>query len=251
MSKPVWQTIQDQLMLEISDGQFGPGAKLPTEAELARRFGVNRHTVRRALGALADVGLVHARRGSGVFVTHRPVPYRLGPMVSFTRNMADTGHEGRREILRLETLPAKAEETEVLEIPTGSPVHVLENVAMIDGVPSAHSRCWLPAERLPSFPKAMRATGSITSALCADGVQSYRRSWTKVSAGKADGAIARHLQMAEGAPILRTISLNRTEDGWPVEYAHTVFCGDRVEFVIGEDDGRIISGTQPGGSATS
>ncbi|MEM1300333.1 MAG: phosphonate metabolism transcriptional regulator PhnF [Pseudomonadota bacterium] len=240
MSQPVWQTIRNQLSAEIADGQFGPGAKLPTEAELARRFGVNRHTVRRALGSLADEGLVHARRGSGVFVTHRPVPYRLGPMVSFTQNMADTGHEGRREILRLETLPAKAEEAEALEIPACSLVHVLENVALIDGVPSTHSRCWLPAERLPNFPEAMRATGSITAALRADGADAYIRAWTRVSAGRADGATARHLQMSEGAPILRTVSLNRTQDGWPVEYAHTVFCGDRVEFVVGEEGEPIL-----------
>ena len=237
MTQPIWQTIPAELTADIADGRFGPGAKLPTEAELATRFGVNRHTVRRALGALASEGLVHARRGSGVYVSHRPVPYRIGPMVSFSQNMADTGHKGRRQILRLETLPATGPEADALELPEGARVHLLDNIALIDGVPSTHSRCFFPAARLPRFADAMRETGSISAALRADDVDSYHRAWTRVSAARADGVVARHLQMAEGAPVLSTVSLNRASAGWPVEYSHTVFCGDRVEFVI-EDGGR-------------
>ena len=50
----LWQGIHDTLAGEIGGGRYAPGAKLPTEAELAQRFGVNRHTVRRALAALAE-----------------------------------------------------------------------------------------------------------------------------------------------------------------------------------------------------
>lgn len=232
-TQPIWQTIRDALTAEITRGSHAPGARLPTEAALAERFGVNRHTVRRALAAMQDSGLVVARRGSGVFVSHRPVPYRLGPNVSFTRNMAETGHDGARRILRLDTLPAAPEEAAQLELPPGAAVHVLENVALIDNVPSAHSRCFFPADRLPGFADAMRAHGSITAALRVDGVDAYTRAWTRVSAGRADGTIARHLQMVEGAPVLHTTALNRSAAGWPVEYANTAFCGDRVELLVG------------------
>lgn len=237
MSQPIWQTIRDDLTAEIAQRHLLPGAKLPTEAELSRRFGVNRHTVRRALANMQDSGLVVARRGSGVFVAHRPVPYRLGHKVSFTRNMADTGHHGARRILRLETLPAAGDEAAMLKLPAGAPVHILENIALIDDVPSTHSRSFLPAGRLPGFADAMRDSGSISAALKADGIDTYHRAWTRVSAARADGATARHLHMAEGAPVLRTVALNRTSEGWPVEYAHTIFCGDRVEFLVEAEGG--------------
>ncbi len=68
----IWTSIAEALTADIGAGRYGPGDKLPTEAELSVRFGVNRHTVRRALAALADDGLVHSRRGSGVFGTHSP-----------------------------------------------------------------------------------------------------------------------------------------------------------------------------------
>ena len=43
-----WRQIADTLRADIAGGTLGPGDQLPTEARLAARFGVNRHTVRRA-----------------------------------------------------------------------------------------------------------------------------------------------------------------------------------------------------------
>ena len=68
---PIWRQIHDTLMDEIEAGTYPAGARLPTEAALARRFQVNRHTVRRAIAVLREAGLVHPRRGAGVFVTGR------------------------------------------------------------------------------------------------------------------------------------------------------------------------------------
>ena len=111
---PIWRSIADSLQSEIAQGLYPPGAKLPTEAELALRFGVNRHTVRHALGVLAETGLVYARRGSGVFVASRPTDYPLGRRVRFTQNIRDSGRTPSRRITRLETRPATAAEAEAL-----------------------------------------------------------------------------------------------------------------------------------------
>ena len=74
---PIWSAIAVTLTSDIRSGHYRQGDKLPTEAALAARCGGNRHTVRHALASLAEAGLVHARRGSGVFVTARPTEYRL------------------------------------------------------------------------------------------------------------------------------------------------------------------------------
>ena len=52
---PLWTAIRDTLLKEIAQGHYAPGARLPTEAHLSERFGVNRHTVRRALAQLAEL----------------------------------------------------------------------------------------------------------------------------------------------------------------------------------------------------
>ncbi|MDT8264240.1 GntR family transcriptional regulator, partial [Roseomonas sp. DSM 102946] len=70
-----WKRIADGLEAEIAAGCFPRGARLPTEAQLATQYGVNRHTVRRALSALAERGLVRATQGSGTFVEAPPLRY--------------------------------------------------------------------------------------------------------------------------------------------------------------------------------
>ena len=67
--------------------------KLPTEAALAARFGVNRHTVRHGLASLSDEGLVHARRGAGVFVAADVTEYPIGRRVRFHQNVKAAGKE--------------------------------------------------------------------------------------------------------------------------------------------------------------
>ena len=68
----LWRRIADELRGDIAGGALPVGARLPGEAMLAQRFGVNRHTVRAALKALERDGLVRARQGSGTFIAATP-----------------------------------------------------------------------------------------------------------------------------------------------------------------------------------
>ena len=236
-AEPLWRQIRGALGSEIG-GRYRPGDRLPSEAQLATRFGVNRHTVRRALAAMQAEGLIHTRRGAGAFVTAAPVDYRLGRRTRFARNLAEAGQTGRRRILRLETLPGTRAETDALRLPAGAPIHVLEAVGLADGVPFTCTHGVFPADRLPGLPDRLRETGSITEALAACGVTDYRRASTRLAAERATGAIARHLALPEGAPVLRAVSLNVDPEGRPVEHARTWFSSDRVEIVVDEESFR-------------
>jgi GntR family transcriptional regulator, phosphonate transport system regulatory protein len=234
---PVWRQIRDTVAAELGQ-RYRAGDRLPTEAQLATRFGVNRHTVRRALADLQAEGLLHARRGAGVFVTGEPVAYRLGRRTRFTQNLAAAGQTGSREILRLETLAGTKAELEALGLPAAARVHVLDSVGLSDGVPFTYASSAFPADRLPDFRRALAETGSITAALAACGVADYRRQRTRLTAERATGAIARHLRLPEGAPVLRTVALNVDAEGRPVEHGRTWFCTDRVELVVDEESFR-------------
>ena len=60
----LWRQVADGIERAIANGRFAAGEKLPGEMEIAEAYRVNRHTVRRALAALAERGLVRAERGS-------------------------------------------------------------------------------------------------------------------------------------------------------------------------------------------
>lgn len=61
-------TVQDAIRAAILANRLQPGDPLPSEAELARQTGVSRSSVREAIKALASLGIVETRRGSGAFV---------------------------------------------------------------------------------------------------------------------------------------------------------------------------------------
>lgn len=229
----LWREIAAALEAEIGRGHFPPGGRLPTEAELSARFGVNRHTVRHALAEMAARGLVHARRGAGVFVTGRAADYPLGRRVRFHQAVTAAGMTPSRKLTRIETRPADAEEAAQLRIGPGAAVHVVEGVSMADGQPIALFRSIFPAEPLPNLPRALEETGSVTAALAACGVADYTRDSTRITAKAAKPVQALALRIREGEPVLRSVAVNIDGAGRPVEYGITWFAGDRVTLTVG------------------
>jgi GntR family phosphonate transport system transcriptional regulator len=231
----VWRTIAEALRKDLAQGSYRPGDRLPTEAALAARFGVNRHTLRRALADLAAAGLVQPRRGLGVFVTARPTDYRLGRRVRFHQNVSDSGATPSRRFSRLETCPAGPAEAEGLGLPAGAPVHLVEGVSLADGVPLAAFRSAFPAARFPGLLGALADSGRITLALAACGLTDYTRRETRLTAKLADPVLALALQIVPGAPVLRSVAVNVDGAGQVVEFGTTWFAGDRVALTVPAD----------------
>ena len=231
---PIWKAIATSLRSDIAEGLYSRGGKLPTEAVLSARFGVNRHTVRQALGALADEGIVHARRGAGVFVTMTPTDYPIGRRVRFHQNLVAAGHTPAKKVLLLETRTAHVSEAEALQIDTGAAVHVYEGLSLIESTPIALFRSVFPAERFPEIFTYLRADPSVTAGLAQSGVTDYTRVATRINAKLATATQALHLRIAEHAPLLRTISVNADPDGCPIEVGRTWFAADKVTLTLSD-----------------
>ena len=233
MPRPaLWKSIADTLLAEIGAGHYRPGDRLPTEAQLAARFGVNRHTVRHAVASLTETGLLHARRGAGVFVASEPQTYPIGRRVRFHQNVAASGRTPSRQILHLETRACDAREAEALALPPGTQVHVMEGLSLADGVTLAVFRSVFPAAPLPGLLAELERNGSVTAALAACGVPDYTRASTRLTAVAARATLALQLRLSEGAPILRSVAINHDPGGKPIEYGTTWFAGDRVELTV-------------------
>lgn len=232
---PLWKSIASALSGDIAGGVYRPGDKLPTEMALAARFGVNRHTVRQALAALATAGTTFARQGAGVFVTTVPADYPLGRRVRFHQNVAASGRTPSRQILRSETRVATPRESAALALPDSGLVHLVEGLSLADSVPVAMFRSVFPAGRFPDLPNSLARLNSVTAALQEAGVDDYIRVSTRLTARVADALLARHLQIVEGAPVLRSVAVNVDAKGTPVEFGTTWFAGDRVTLTVAPD----------------
>ncbi len=227
-----WRQIVDGIEADIAGERLSPGDRLPSEAQLAARFGVNRHTVRRALGVLASRGLVRASQGRGTFVEARPIAYPVGPHMRFSENVSRAGREASSELIAARETQADSWAAARLGISVGAPVLVIETRRRADGTPIAIGRAVLPLPRFAGFERHYEATGSITRALAACGVGDYRRLSTKVTARATGPEEAALLELAPGRVVLVTDAVNVDGDGKPVQALWSLFPADRVELVI-------------------
>jgi GntR family phosphonate transport system transcriptional regulator len=228
----LWRQIAEKIEEEILSTAWRPGEQLPTEHQLSVRFGVNRHTVRRAVAALADKGLVRIEQGRGSFVQEAVIDYRVRKRTRFSENMAAQKRSSGGRILKVVGLKADAAVAQALDLPEGAPVAMVERLGEADGRPLSISAHYFPAARLPGIEEAFRRTSSVTEALRGCGVADYSRQWTRVTARLARAADSRLLAQPVTRPILMTESLNVDSSGRPIEYCLSRWASDRVQLVF-------------------
>jgi DNA-binding LacI/PurR family transcriptional regulator len=104
-SEPLHAQIAARVRREVQEGVYGPGERLPAEVQLARQLGVSRGTIRQALTALLDEGLLQTVPGRGTFVAHGSAQRSIGligmvlPSVVRARNpeLIDGAEEAARQ----------------------------------------------------------------------------------------------------------------------------------------------------------
>src|ERR1041384_3345810 len=95
----LWRQVADGIERGIADGRYAAGEKLPGEMEIAETYRVNRHTVRRALAALSERGLVRAERGSGTYVEAPRIAYPLRSRTRFSEIVGAGGRGPRGQLI--------------------------------------------------------------------------------------------------------------------------------------------------------
>ncbi|MET3582503.1 GntR family phosphonate transport system transcriptional regulator [Mesorhizobium robiniae] len=229
----LWRQIADQILRSIAVGDFAENAALPPEVALAERYGVNRHTVRSAIAALVQDGVLRAEQGRGTFVLSRKrLSYPIGARTRFSEGLQGQTSERRSVLLESAVEPASRRVAEGLGLAKGSNVIRLETRGEADGRPVSRATGWFDAGRFAGIDAAMAETGSVTASLERFGVSDYLRQSTVLSARHADAADLADLDLQPGSIILVTVAVNVTLDGQPIQFAETRFPAERVELKL-------------------
>lgn len=232
----LWRQIADCLRSDIASSRTDEVDRLPPEAVLADRFGVNRHTVRAAIRALALEGVLRTEQGRGTFIVRRRrLAYPIGPRTRFS-----AGLEGQAEAIKIVVLgtseePATSEIADVLEISAGRELVRLDILGIADRTPVSRSTAWFPSVPYGGIADHIESTGSITRALARVGVSDYLRRSTQVEARHADEEDTSVLKLSPGAILLIARAVNVLMDGTPLHYSITRFAADRVDLQFVHD----------------
>ncbi|MDQ6434594.1 phosphonate metabolism transcriptional regulator PhnF [Mesorhizobium sp. LHD-90] len=230
----LWRQIADGIRHGIATGLADANGRLPPESQLAERFGVNRHTVRAAISALAHEGVLQSQQGRGTYVRRQKrLVYPIGERTRFSAGLHDQARETRSEMMSAANEPAREPVAAALGLKAGDGLIRIESLGTADGVPVSRATSWFDADRFPGIADIFARTGSITETLAACGVADYRRASTGIEARHADETDTLELQLAPGAIVIVTRALNADLSGTPIQYSVTRFPADRVELVVG------------------
>ena len=228
----LWRQVADGIERGIADGRFHAGEKLPGEMEIATAYRVNRHTVRRALAALAERGLVRAERGSGTYVESPRLAYPLRSRTRFSEIVGAGGREPRGQLIDASEEIAARELARELGLKAGAPLIRMEALRFADRTPICIGTHWLSAERFPGADRVYATTRSVTKLLAHYGIRDYRRASTRITAGIVEATDAARLDLALGRPILVVDSTDVDSDGRPLITKHVRFAAERVQFLV-------------------
>ncbi len=229
----LWRQIADRIRASISSGDFDATGILPAETALAEQFGVNRHTVRSALTALAQEGIVNAVQGRGTMIARRQrLNFPISKRTRFTAGIGDQARDVQGLLLSAGVEPASGEIALRLDVKKDAQILRIEAVRKADGQPVSVSTSWFPLPRFAGMEEAYRQTGSITQAFALCGLSDYLRVSTEITAAHGEPRDLMALGLSPGAIVLVTTALNADPDGIPVQFAVTRFPADRVQLTV-------------------
>ncbi|KLN59794.1 GntR family transcriptional regulator [Kiloniella spongiae] len=237
----IWKQIGRHLLQDITAGVYKPGDKLPTENELAKRFGVNRHTVRSAIAALTEDNVMRVEQGRGTFVQENLMDYTLGSRTRFSQIVSGRHRLPDKTLLSSEREKATRQVAKRLMVAIDEKVIKLEAVSHADGVALAHSISYLPALRFKGIEKVFAETKSLTEAFKHFGLNDYTRKNTRITAQMPSKRTAELLQQAKNKPVLITESVDVDATGKAIQFGITHFASERVQLFVDNESVNPLS----------
>ena len=236
---PLYHQLKELVSEKIESGEWGPGYRLPTEAELSAEYKVSRVTVRQALQLLANQGLVERKQGLGTFVGRPKVAHNLLWMYRDGNEIKERGGEIRYELHSLEKKKPAASVSQRLGIARGEEVYEVRRSLLADGEPLMLISTWLPASLFPDLPSHDFGPRSMINVLN-DYSYTAAHQHKEVEITILDEEEAQLLGVAEGAPALLLTYVNCLPDGRPFEYRRAYVRGDRCKYYVDVDRPELL-----------
>jgi GntR family transcriptional regulator len=227
------QKVEQFLRVLLSSPDYGPGERIPSERELAAQLGVNRLTVRRAVGTLVQRGVLESNGTGGTRVAAPAMvrPVDLYRSVGIDRVIVGRGGKPGNRLIHFQLAPASHVAAEMLRLEPGAETVVIRRVWTIDDKPFCVETSHLVGQLVPGLSADDLVAGQSLYALLRGRygyeIKPTRRTIAISYVGESE---ARQLGMKEGAPALALRVSVETSENQPIEYTISVNNPDLVTF---------------------
>lgn len=227
--QPLYFQIACELESEIRR-EYSAQDALPSELELAKRFDVNRHTIRKSIDKLVMKGVVRRKRGVGLFVADsKTIPYELNAHSRVSGNFHTIGVKGDLKLTKRCLEVASMKDAAWLKCSPGEPLLMIETLRLADGVPFASIQHKFLYAKFPLIYQNYQA-GSLHDFIREHYAINLLRSKVVINAKLSQDEDALKLKLELGRPLIRLRSLNvNQKNSEPIEFSDALLRGDIVE----------------------
>jgi GntR family transcriptional regulator len=219
---PIYEVIYKDLAAQISSGVFHPDDRLPSEADLAERYGVSRMTVRQAIGRLETEHLVVRRRGSGTYVAPpRSMYRRVNRLASFHEDLdvAEMAVTTRMHVQEV-AVPGDEVRHRLKLKPRQNAIRLFRS-RLLDQRVAAIQDSWLPYTVAPGLAREPLIGGSLYRTLRERYGIAPSRAEQEITATAATAEQAEWLGVTRGSPLIAITRVTYADGPDPLELAHS------------------------------
>lgn len=227
---PRYYQLKEIIRERIRSGEWAPGSLIPSERALCERYGISRMTARQSVGELVTEGLLYREQGKGTFVGRPKIAQQLLRLTGFTEDMHAREQRPGAKVLGAEMWPADETAADRLRIKVGQPVFRLRRLRLADSEPLAlETSCmsFIGCERLLDNDLERDSLYQLLDVVYdVPPVEAEQ----ELEADLAAADEAELLGVEIGSAVLRTRRVTITRRQLPVEYATSVYRGDKYRF---------------------
>lgn len=227
---PLYAEVRGRIVDSLRQVEWGHGGRIPTEPQLAKRYGVSVGTIRKAVDALVAERILLRQAGRGTFVASH-----TGER-AFAQFLQLVDAQGRRvvppaRLLSFGTRRASPEIAARLNLAAGSVVLQVENLRLWQEDAVMLDRVWTPRSLFPGLRRAEFAarTGSIYGFYQERGLTVIRIE-EELSATSAAADVAEPLGIVAGAPVMLVRRTAFSFGPEPVEFRHRFVVPDIIRY---------------------
>ncbi len=228
---PLHLQVREIIRQEAINGELiDENGKMPTEAELVKRFGVSRVTVRNALQTLVEEGMLVRERGRGTFLKTNSPENWVGRLMGFTETIKEAGYQpGARILVKGMTNKFPQEVKNELKL---NAVWELKRLRLADDIPIAIEHAFYPPEIGLELEGRDLENMAIYRFFEEELQMPLKEASQMISAVKANDYEAKKLGIDVKEPLLYIERITYSKDQQPAEFLMAVYRPDYYQYMV-------------------
>ncbi|HTI13093.1 MAG TPA: GntR family transcriptional regulator [Dictyobacter sp.] len=227
---PRYYQLKEIMREKIRVGDWKPGDLIPSERELSEQYGISRMTARQAITELVNEGLFYREQGKGTFVSRHKITQQLIHLTGFNEDIRARGQRPGTKVLSAQMIPADDVVADHLRIKPGQLIFALRRLRLADAEPLAIEVSHLSFMGCERLLEEDLENNSLYHVLESKYGLVLIEAEQELEAGLIDEDHAKVLGVAVGTSALFTRRTTYTERDTPIEYASSIYCGNRYIF---------------------